>query len=80
MHGILTQLYTMCAPLPPNVDERYIEMVKLQHAEVLDKIDELIELVNVSMKPLYIAIVVIILFTVVQIGVGIILAIAILNK
>jgi hypothetical protein len=74
------RLLKMCTQIPPDLDEHYVEMIKLQHSEVLDKIDELIELVNGGMKTLYIAIVVIIVFTVVQLGVGIILAMALLNK
>jgi hypothetical protein len=70
----------MCQQVPPTLDEHYVEMIKLQHSEVLDKIDELIELVNGGMKTLYIAIVVIIVFVLVQLGVGITLAIALLNK
>ena len=70
----------MCIQIPPDLDEHYVEMIKLQHSEVLDKIDELIELVNGGMKTLYVAIIVIIVFTVVQLGVGIILAMALLNK
>jgi hypothetical protein len=80
MKWFVTWLYKMCVQTPPNLDAHYVEMIKLQHCEVLDKIDELINLVNGGMKALYVAIIVIIAFTIIQLGVGIVLAIALLNK
>ena len=80
MRRLIIWLCSMCVQLPPNLDEHYVEMIKLQHSEVLDKIDELIELVNGALKPVFVAIVVMILFTVVQLGLGIVIAIALLNK
>ena len=80
MKWLLSWLYKMCVQVPPNLDEHYVEMIKLQHAEVLDKIDELISMVSGGMKTLYIAVVVIIVFTVVQLGLGVVLTVALLNK
>ena len=70
----------MCVQVPPTLDEHYVEMIKLQHSEVLDKIDELIGMVNGGMKTLYIAVIVIIVFTIVQLGLGIVLTVALLNR
>lgn len=80
MKRLLAWLNKMCQQVPPNNDIHYVEMITRQHDEVLDKIDELIELINGGLKTLYAAIWVIIIFTIVQVGVGIVLAFALLSK
>ena len=82
MRWLLTWLYKMCVQVPPDidVDAHYVEMIKLQHSEVLDKIDELIALVNTGMKGVYIAVVAITLLALIQVGLGVVLTIILLNK
>jgi hypothetical protein len=75
-------LYKLMCTLLRNLsnDTQFIEMSKLQNNEILDKIEELIEVMQNGFKTLYAAVWVLIILFCVGLGMGIVAAVIFLAK